>query len=85
MKIEIDTKRDSKDEIKKIIKMLHHLIEETAYFNSDTPNKEISSSYSSSEMPGLGFLGEDSPVIENNNREKEDKDNELDFDSLETF
>ena len=83
MKIEIDTKRDSTDEIKKVIKMLQHLVEDHSYFEagnlaqsmpqssggsvgsrdssaSGATSSSSSSSYGSSEMPGLGFLGDDS-------------------------
>lgn len=36
MKITIDTKEDSHDEIKKVIKMLHHLVgDEKVYSNKD--------------------------------------------------
>ena len=35
MKIEIDTKHDSPDEIKKVIKMLQHLVGEHPYSNSE--------------------------------------------------
>jgi len=48
MKIEIDTSRDSKDEIKKLIKMLQAIVEEGSGWG--TP------SYNPSEMPGLGFM-----------------------------
>jgi|TARA_Y100000310_G_C20078499_1_gene532693 hypothetical protein len=34
MKIEIDTKHDSAEEIKKVIKMLQHLVGHSAYTNS---------------------------------------------------
>ncbi len=34
MKIEIDTKHDSPEEIKKVIKMLQHLVGEQAYTNN---------------------------------------------------
>lgn len=36
MKIEIDTKHDSPEEIRKVIKMLQHLVGENSYTN--TPN-----------------------------------------------
>ncbi len=52
MRIEIDTSKDSKDEIKKLIKMLQAIVEEGQGWG--TP------SYNPSEMPGLGFMDADS-------------------------
>jgi hypothetical protein len=47
MKIEIDTAKDSKDELRKLIKMLQAMVEESAGY---------SASSSSNDMVGLGFM-----------------------------
>ncbi len=117
MKIEIDTKRDSKDEIKKVIKMLQHLVEDDAYFEAGNSAQSMqqssggpfgsgdssasgSSSYSSNEMPGLGFLGDDavesgssssfpsSSVSSEQSSTRDDgseNPDDLDIDSFETY
>ena len=47
MKIEIDTKHDSPDEIKKVIKVLEHLVGEHAYSNQPKNIFEDQSSFGS--------------------------------------
>ncbi|MBW3011443.1 hypothetical protein KY335_03620 [Candidatus Woesearchaeota archaeon] len=81
MKIEIDTLRDSKEDIKKIIKMLMHLIEDHAAFDigfaktNNTEGKEDPYSSENSSL-NLGFL--DSPPPEENKEE----DPKVDFSSI---
>ncbi len=41
MKIEIDTKHDSHDEIKKVISMLQHLVGETNTYSNNTETKPV--------------------------------------------
>ena len=58
MKIEIDTKHDSPEEIKKVIKMLHHLVGEHAYSNQPNifEDSEPSLGSSSEESGSNAFL-----------------------------
>ncbi len=79
MKIEIDTIRDSKDDIKKIIKMLMHLLEDHAAFDLGIAktNPEAKDPYSSENNNlNLGFL--DSAPKE----EKKEEEPKVDFSSI---
>ncbi len=51
MKIEIDTKHDSPEEIRKVIKMLQHLVGEDSYTSSNIFEDPNSFGASSSEEP----------------------------------
>ena len=68
MKIEIDTSRDSKEEIKKLIKMLQAIIEEGSGWGT-------AQAYNTSEMPGLGFM--DAPAGSSTAEKKKDDDDEI--------
>ena len=63
MKISVDTKEDSPEEIKKVIKMLQHLVGERSYsnqsniFSDDAPNNNIFSDDNASN----NLSDEDSP------------------------
>lgn len=94
MKIEIDTKHDSKEEIRKVIRMLNHLVEDSnafgSYSDSNISGGSISGSTNSStspsydSIPGLGFM--ETPLTPDKVEEKkEDGEEGLDFNSFETF
>jgi uncharacterized protein (UPF0147 family) len=74
MKIEVDTKHDSKEEIKKLIKMLSHLVEDTAVFGqvSAAMSAEETPASAFQEMPGLGFMDSGESVSTTEDK-KEDK------------
>lgn len=82
MKIEIDTVRDSKDDIKKIIKMLMHLIEDHAAFDMGfakaNPDQKKDPYSSENNSLNLDFL--DSGPKED--KEEEEKEPEVDFSSI---
>jgi len=64
MKISVDTREDSPEEIKKVIKMLQHLVGESSYsnqsniFSDDAPNNNI---FSDNDAPNNNLSDEDSP------------------------
>lgn len=51
MKIEIDTKHDSPEEIKKVIKMLNHLVGENSYTNTQNIFEDPNSFGTNNEEP----------------------------------
>ena len=72
MKISIDTKEDSHEEIRKVIRMLQHLVGESSYsnqsniFDNDSPSLPSSSESESSEGGTSAFgamFGDDSNVV----------------------
>jgi len=69
MKIEIDTKRDTKEDIARIIKMLQAMIGESSGWSSqETAN--------SGEMVNLGFLDDNSSQTSSENTTAEEKKEE---------
>jgi hypothetical protein len=77
MKIEIDTSRDSKEEIKKLIKMLQAIVEEGSGWG--TP------SYNPSEMPGLGFMDAGSSTSSNEIKPETKKDDDDKIPEIELY
>jgi hypothetical protein len=80
MRIEVDTSKDSKEDIKKVIRMLNHLVEDSMAFNQVSQAINETSQQSYGEMPGLGFM--DTPVANEENKEEEKKPS---ISSWETF
>ena len=58
MRIEVDTKHDSKEDIKKVIKMLTHLVENSAVFSefAQVSSTQSTTPQSYDSFPGLGFM-----------------------------
>lgn len=98
--VEIDTKRDSKEEILRIIHMLHQLLNDAPLsstlpsFASSSSSSSIPSSYDSGTMPGLGFLGDPSSVVSSASSltsstsvyvPPENSEDSVDVDSFETY
>ena len=77
MKIEIDTSRDSKEEIKKLIKMLQAIVEEGSGWG--TP------SYNPSEMPGLGFMDSAGSSTSSGETKPETKDDDDKIPEIELY
>lgn len=93
MKIEIDTKQDSPEEIKKVIKMLQHLVGEHAYTNqpnifedptsfgtnsSGTQNEPSSSEPASAFANMFGNIETKEPAKETTNTQEETSSEEAD-------
>ena len=91
MKITIDTKEDSHEEIRKVIRMLQHLVGETSYsnervskqrniFEDSSPSIQASPSESASPQPGSAFaamFNNNSPISSEEAKPKEYNYNEI--------
>tara|TARA_Y100000310_G_C20420889_1_gene686637 strand:+ start:38 stop:406 length:369 start_codon:yes stop_codon:yes gene_type:complete len=61
MKLSIDTKEDSHDDLRKVIKMLQHLVGESSYSNYS--NESSSKNIFDDPSPGLGSSEESAPAL----------------------
>ncbi len=95
MRIEVDTKHDSKEDIKKVIKMLAHLVEDSATFDAFSSSSEPTTQNASyNSFPGMGFMDSGSSTssqsdtssssLSQSEAQKENK-GDFDFTDLETF
>ncbi|MBW3011564.1 hypothetical protein KY311_00090 [Candidatus Woesearchaeota archaeon] len=80
MKIEIDTSRDSKEELRKLIRMLQAIVGESS--NSTWGTAEDSGP---TEMVGLGFMDPDNASSAPAAKEDKEDDEDLDIPKIEMY
>jgi len=101
MKISIDTKEDSHEDIRKVIKMLQHLVGEESYSNYsqsrnifDDPSPSLSNTPAETQAPTNAFsamFGDSAPVANvveaptTLKKEEPIASNVIDVDELETY
>lgn len=85
MKITIDTKEDSHEEIKKIIKMLSSLVEEETFTNQGNIFEDKSSEVGNQNMFGLFDNKNQNTPAEESKEEKDKEDLDIDIPGVQEY